>query len=44
MALWALANPQGSFKDHSAAAAQALSDGQAEDSKIQTDFGPPAKK
>jgi hypothetical protein len=44
MALWALANPQGSFKDHSAAAAQVISDGQAQDSKIQTDFGPPAKK
>jgi nitrogen fixation-related uncharacterized protein len=43
MALWALANPQGSFKDHTADAAQVLSDGQAEDSKIQSEFGPPAK-
>lgn len=44
MALYALFKPDGSFKDHSADAAQVLADGQATDTKIQTDFGPPAKK
>jgi len=43
MALYALFKPDGSFKDHTADAAQVLSDGQATETKIQTDFGPPTK-
>jgi hypothetical protein len=44
MVLWALFNPEGSFKDHTGEASQLLADSEATETKIQTNFGAPAKK